>query len=526
MISLIYDVITSISTLPRAKHRLLFIGISRETELQFKTQLEILERKKKLNITTLHLASLTKSDVTNMISAEMRLPRRLIIGLSEIIFKKTAGHCIFIHQLLNSLVKYSPTKHRYDWDFEQLRVLPTSDNVADFIVSNLSTLPEEDMQTLRILSCFDAKVQHSIIKLIEDCSDIVGDIDIMCSIPRLVDDGILEEEKEYVSFSHDLIQQQVYNTIDIDHRRQMHLDIGLYFGTKTTLDHEMDLNHNIIEEANEGSLSTVATHHINQASKDLIREPSQRVRFASWNYKVALEATRSYNYVSGLHYYQKGIEFLDDDMKWRNNTQELSYNLYKGAATTLLTLANTEKAQAYANIMIANLPLDKSISAHNILIMSTSRKGAVKDSVALAIALLRKLGGFDIPSVPKLYLSYLAAGASSLMPSSTSSPLFPTIVKLRMAKTDELILKYNVEERIDEIAAGKIVDSKRDILNILNCVSYAGLRSRSPYLALIVMSTIEFALEKSCLSGESALAFCLYGYMKLWYEGKRQYYFI
>ena len=188
MFSLIYDVITSISTLPRAKHRLLFIGISRETELQFKTQLEILERKKKLNITTLPLASLTKSDVTNMISAEMRLPRRLIIGLSEIIFKKTAGHCIFIHQLLNSLVNYSPTKHRYDWDIEQLRVLPTSDNVADFIVSNLSTLPEEDMQTLRILSCFDAKVQHSIIKLIEDCSDIVGDIDIMCLGPRPVSD--------------------------------------------------------------------------------------------------------------------------------------------------------------------------------------------------------------------------------------------------------------------------------------------------------------------------------------------------
>ena len=81
-----------------------------------------------------------ESDVTNMISAEMGLPRRLIICSSEIIFKKTAGHCIFIHQLLNSLVNsiivYSPTKHRYDWDIERLKVLPTSDNVADFIVAD------------------------------------------------------------------------------------------------------------------------------------------------------------------------------------------------------------------------------------------------------------------------------------------------------------------------------------------------------------------------------------------------------
>ena len=97
--------------------------------------------------------------------------------------------------------------------------------------------------------------------------------------------------------------------------------------------------------------------------------------------------------------------------------------------------------------MIANLPLDKSISAHNILIMSSSRSGAVKESVALTIALLRKLGGFDIPSVPKLYLSYLAAGASSLMPSSTSSS---SIVKRTYSKNkkpennliQELVKRY------------------------------------------------------------------------------------
>ena len=585
MTSLICEVIQSVAKLPRAKDWFLFMGLYRDNEVDvadssFIKQYEGLQQNKNINVTSINLPSFSKADLTNMMMAEMRLPHRLVADFAGIVHRKTSGHVLFVIQLLNSLVRdaivvYSPTKHRYYWDNKQLDELQMGDSVASMIVANLSCLSEADLQCLKILSCF-GQVHQSIIYHLASCSDIYERaFDIASSLQSLVDAGIIEvSSTSMLQFSHDLIHEQVYNGIAIERRHQLHLSIGLSIGSQTTLDADGKMlnssstqNADVeISEKKEGepidatmstlpkSIASIATHQVNNA-EEVIVDHSQRVRFACWNAVAAEEQSGNSNFQSSLHYYKKGIEFLGG---WASDAEEISYKLHKGIAATLLSLGKEEDVTKYATIIIENVPFDRSLEAQTLVIRSMQQKGSKdKEAIAMVIALLRKLGGFNIPSYTQIYASYFVAGVSSLF-STTESPLLLSpllsvkIVTESIARIDELSLKYNLDDCIDQMTV--IVDrSKRDMLDVLECIIFSCLRTRSPYckyhmifypsLALVILiliniyisyhtvpiivcEMIKYSLEQDCLCGESALSFALFAYMKIWINGKFIFHFI
>ena len=60
------------------KNRILFMGLYRDDEIAdspFMKEYEGLKREKNINMTNICLPALTKSDITNMMMVEMRLPR-------------------------------------------------------------------------------------------------------------------------------------------------------------------------------------------------------------------------------------------------------------------------------------------------------------------------------------------------------------------------------------------------------------------------------------------------------------------
>ena len=512
MTSLICEVIQSLAKLPRAKDWFLFMGLYRDNEVDvadsslFMKQYEGLQQNENINVTSINLPSFTKVDLTNMMMAEMRLPLRLVVDFAGIVHRKTSGHALFVVQLLNSLVRdaviiYSPTKHRYYWNNKQLDEVQMGDSVASMIVSNLSCLSEADLQCLRVLSCF-GQVHQSIIHHLASCSDINGAFDIVSSLPSLVDAGIIEvSSTSMLQFSHDLIHQQVYNEIAIEQRHQLHLSIGLSLGSETSLDangkrlnssstqnaSDIDINGNNLKEGEPmdsttsslpKSIASIATHHINNAA-EVIVDRSQRVRFACWNAVAANQQSSNSNFQSALHYYKKGIEFLGG---WASDAKEISYKLHKGIAATLLSLGKEEKVTKYATIIIENVPFERSLEAQTLLIRSLQQRGSKdKEAIAMAIALLRKLGGFNIPSYTQTYTSYFVAGVSSMLSTSSASPLLSVkVVAESIARIDDLSLKYNLDDRIDQMTV--IVDrSKRDMLDVLECIILSCLRTRSPY---------------------------------------------
>lgn len=161
-------------------------------------QISALRKSSSVSVTEMKLLSLSKDDVEDMIMSKLRLTRRLVTGLADIVHKKTSGHALFIVQFCNALIRdgyiaYSPLIHRYDWDESKISSLKTWDSVASLIVSNLSHLKAKALQSLRILPCFGIQSNISLIKLLDNSIVVpLGGIEPI--LKSLVEQGVLEKQ--------------------------------------------------------------------------------------------------------------------------------------------------------------------------------------------------------------------------------------------------------------------------------------------------------------------------------------------
>lgn len=354
MLGLMNEVLTTICQYPEERQRLVFVGMYRDDEvtsdlLQFTTRFENLEGNMVANVTNMKLSAFSQDDVVEMCMSEMRLPERLVSELAGVLHKRAFGHPIFVVQLLNSLVSdstisYKPSVYQYDWNQDKVCILQTADSVASLIVSNLASLPADSLQCLRIISCFGIQVQASILDLLDNfCQAPKGDFEsYLCG---LEDQGILEIADPLVVFAHDLIQQQVYESMALKERRQLHLDIGIYLGSKTSLDASSqnqpidvaieqlflsDVTDTEDISIGKSTLVSIATSQINNASPESVTD-RRSPRFARWNLRAGKDAAELSSFRTALYYCKNGISFLGKSL-WIDETYHLCLKLHEDAA--------------------------------------------------------------------------------------------------------------------------------------------------------------------------------------------------
>lgn len=80
----------------------------------------------------------------------------------------------------------------------------------------------------------------SVIKLIEGCPGVPQG-DMSASINRLANNGILVKNGSLVLVSHDLIYEQVMESMAIEHRRYLQHSIGTFLISKTDLDLQFEV---------------------------------------------------------------------------------------------------------------------------------------------------------------------------------------------------------------------------------------------------------------------------------------------
>ncbi len=172
---LVNEMLLSVSQHKRENQNLLFVGTYRQNEVNvghpLASRLLNLQRNKHISVTEINLASLSRDDICCLLMNEMRLLRRLIHRLADIVHKNTSGHAIFVVELLNLLLResaifYSPQRLRFDWDYDRVSAVKTGDNVACLIISNLTSLQPSLFWTLCVISCFGFKSEASLLRLL------------------------------------------------------------------------------------------------------------------------------------------------------------------------------------------------------------------------------------------------------------------------------------------------------------------------------------------------------------------------
>jgi len=397
----------------------LCIGIYRDNEIDeihpFANELETLQKANNVNLTEINLPSLSRDDVTDMIMSELRLPRRLVYELADVVYKKTSGHALFVIQFLSALVHdsaiaYSPMKHRFDWDVNKISALQMDDDVASLIVSNLSYLEAQALQSLRMLSCFGTSSELCIFKILDNASSISPGEGIESFLSDLVDRGVIEVSGSRVTFTHDLIQKSVYDNIDANERGKLHRDMANCLASLTSLDaatHKSSIqggiDHLYLSDTSSSldeytikpsTLIHIATEQINAAGSSFITDKAQRIRYASWNVVAGKQAMDHSNFQMALFNYKNGIVFISEEGLWVNeSTHELCLKLHEGAAYCSFALGKSEEVILYANAIIDNVSFEDSLLAQDLLLKALRGSGELgfSDDIARGIAVLRML---------------------------------------------------------------------------------------------------------------------------------------
>jgi predicted ATPase len=425
------------------------------------------------------------------------------LELANIVHKKTSGHALFVVQLLNSLVRdsvlaFSPLKRRYDWDPAKVRSLKTADNVASLVVSNLNSLNAGELHTVRVLSCFGVQSKLSVLALLKDACPYGG---VESYLQSLIEGGVVETKESLVIFTHDMIQQGVYNNIPTEERQRLHLTIGISLGMKVALDQhslmgqieEIDFERLIFVERNVETLEInniigIAPNQVNLVDPKSI-ERSHRIRFARWNMVAASQFAKTFNFGASAHYCKKGIDLLYDSL-WCSETFDLCRALHEGAASASLFLCDTPEALKYANLLIDNLPFADSLAAQYIVLRAWERVGKYEEQMARGLDVLRGLK-LDIPAEPS-----------------------PSCIMEAMALTSNVASKYSIEQITNLMRSGNVDKRKKNVLMSLNSIVVGAVRSSSPFLPLVSCAVVNYSLQNGVYE-ESALSFACLAYFKL-----------
>ena len=103
-LSLIVDVLASLGT-ENDSHgtigrRFILFSLYRDDEVRnpFSDHYSyVLDR---CDVTAIHVSSLAREAVADMLMGELRLPRRFVLELADVVWKKTSGHAFFVVELL------------------------------------------------------------------------------------------------------------------------------------------------------------------------------------------------------------------------------------------------------------------------------------------------------------------------------------------------------------------------------------------------------------------------------------------
>jgi len=502
-LALIVEILVNVASFGRVSPRCLFVGLFRHDEIDdnhpFSVQYTYLQMMtEKISTTKIELSSLSKEDIGDVLMAELGLPRRYVAPLADVVHKKTSGHALFAVELLNSLVRsstvaYSTQIRRYAWDQDTINIIQTGAGVAGLIASNLKSLPPSQRRVLQILSCFGIQTDTTLLQYLENFQN-----GIVCSTDDFIEQGILDRAGPIVIFTHDLIQQAVYESMSLNERKSLHLDIGQFLGERANIDDsatsdpETSNLDRLQLDTPESSLISIACDQIDFAGPDAIGDDVERFRFATWNLFSGRQAHRQSNSGAALYYFSKGISFLGRDC-WHASYNNLCLSLHKGAVTASFTLGKPDDVAQYAEQITKNVAFDDSLDIQPFVLRSLSQSGQHEESISKGIQILHRLK-FDIPLAPT-----------------------PESVMKGMASTNEITSKFSTDQMMD--LCGKTVDDTvHRAVMIIDAFYTSCYVASSPFLPLISCAVIQFSLQHG-ICHEALAAFAAFATMKIFLAG-------
>lgn len=378
----------------------LCIGAYRSNEVQEGHPLQIAIqnlKKEELELKEISIGNLQEENVHQIVaSAILQVEEdNKCKELTTMVYLKTNGNAFFVKQFLQSLADenllfFDHKKNIWNWDLAAIQQKNITENVVDLMASKVRKVSLEEQQILKLVACLGGTVSYSDLSKISDISlDNLNQL-----LYKIYREGLLVPvENHKLRFSHDRIQQAVYELLNTDEKSNIHLQIG-----EVLMEGKSD------EELEESLFDIIGQFN---AAISLIQQfqPSRKQEICQLNIRAGKKARNNSAFLPALEYFQTAENLLPED-HWQQN-YDLSIDLYNALAEVSYVCAKYDITNEYFEIIDrqAKKTLDK-VPAYEIRINTFKAKNDLPSAIETGLKILDELGE-KIPHHPnKLQVLY------------------------------------------------------------------------------------------------------------------------
>jgi predicted ATPase/signal transduction histidine kinase len=340
-------------------------------------------RARPAHLTELHLSPLSPADLHAMVCALLGWNAPQLAPLSVIIHDKSAGNPFFVHQLLRTLLEEKllwpdPAGEGWQWDAQGLARFPVADNVVDLMVARIGRFPRRTQFLLGLLAMVGNRADSSDIARISELS--------LSKIQRFlapaVEAGLLIEDRQGLSFSHDRVREAAYQLIAPERRAAEHTRLARLL-LKT-----------LPAQRVQGDLFRIALH-IQQSAHDALME-HEKPQFIDALLSAAERARETAALPFALQYLRLARE-LGGLRRWSDNPAQ-SYAVDYLHAQCLVHTCDYANAHACIDQLLERVSALPQVSALYVLkIEALSLAGDYAAALQTGLGGLR-LFGIDFPT--------------------------------------------------------------------------------------------------------------------------------
>jgi PAS domain S-box-containing protein len=480
---------------------LLLIGAYRDNEVSpaHPLMLTLGSVNKEAIVNTIKLQPLNQNSLNRLVSDTLNCRLEFAVPLSDLVYQKTKGNPFFATQFLKvlhqeELIAFDRHAGLWQCDIVRVREAALTDDVVEFMATQLKKLPEATQNILKLAACIGNQFDLYTLAIVSEQLET----DVATTLWKALQEGLILPQSEIYKFYlgtdettqitkqeslnheslnyrflHDRVQQAAYSLIPDNQKQITHLQIG-----------------RLLQQAaanSEPDQSIFAiVNHLNK-SATLIEDEQEQQELAQLNLAAGQKAKSATAYAAALDYFNTGIALLREDA-WQRQ-YDLSLALYEGATHSAYLSTEFEQMEQLAAVVLkqASSWLDR-VNTSNARIQACVAQNQPLKALCIAREVLEHLG-VSLPEQPT-----------------------PAQVDQSLQHTQTLLENRAIESLLE--LPKMTAPEQQAAMVILSSITSAAYQSAPKLLPLAICAQINLSIQYGN-APESTYGYVMYGLMQI-----------
>lgn len=322
----------------------------------------------------LSLSGLTLAHTSALVADVLDVDKAQAAPLAALVHGKTGGNPFFLRQVLETLVNegalhFDPQEDAWRWESDRIHALDISDNVIDLMLRKISRLPAFTREILQMAACIGSTFSIELLSV--SCQGWAESPRTL--LAPAVEDGLVALLGASARFTHDRIQQAVYQTLNATEARHRHLCLGRA----------------LLRQLQNHDVPLAAVQQLNLGAS-LIESAAERHKLVQLNLEAGDTARAAMAYAEAREFYASGLSLLEADVEPK---AEILFELrFRHAETTFYLGEVASAVQSLRELMQASTEMSARSRIYQLLIDINTTEINLSEALNIGMEAFETLG--------------------------------------------------------------------------------------------------------------------------------------